>query len=61
MKSKIKSYLEEVRSELAKVSWPPRPLLMRTTVVIIFLMIILGIYVGFVDVIFSKLMNLIMR
>ncbi|HDN97957.1 MAG TPA: preprotein translocase subunit SecE, partial [bacterium] len=50
-----------VKGELAKVSWPEKTILMKTTVVIIFLMIILGIYVGFVDIIFSRLISLIIK
>jgi len=61
MKNKIKSFLQEVKGELAKVSWPEKTILMKTTVVIIFLMIILGIYVGFVDIIFSRLISLIIK
>lgn len=61
MKNKILNFLEEVRTELKKVTWPEKRVLKISTVVIVFLMVIMAIYLGIVDVIFSKLISLIIR
>jgi len=61
MKEKIKNYLNEVKTELEKVSWPRKDVLKATTLVVLILMIIMSIYVGIVDIIFSKLIGLFLR
>ena len=61
MKAKIKNYLDEVKAELAKVSWPDRNQLKATTVVIIILMAVMGMFVGVIDVVFSKLVSIVLR
>jgi len=61
MKAKIKNYLDEVKAELAKVSWPDRNQLKATTVVIILLMAVMGMFVGVIDVVFSKLVSIVLR
>ncbi len=61
MKQRIKGYLNEVRMELAKVTWPTKQQLRLTTVAVIVFMIVAGVYIGLIDVIFSKLVSLILR
>ncbi|MCM8785226.1 MAG: preprotein translocase subunit SecE [Candidatus Omnitrophica bacterium] len=61
MKDKIKNYLFEVRSELKKVTWPEKKTLGISTVVIVIFMVIMALYFGIVDLIFSKIVSLIIR
>jgi preprotein translocase subunit SecE len=61
MKDKIKNYLLEVRAELKKVTWPDKKTLRLSTVVIVFLMVIMALYFGIIDLIFSKVISLIIR
>ncbi|HOK57169.1 MAG TPA: preprotein translocase subunit SecE [bacterium] len=61
MKDKIKNYLFEIRSELKKVTWPEKKILRLSTVIIVFLMVIMALYFGIVDLIFSKVVSLIIR
>lgn len=61
MKEKIKSYIYEIRTELKKVTWPEKRTLKISTFVIVIFMIIMAIYFGIVDIIFSKLISLILR
>ncbi|MCM8772382.1 MAG: preprotein translocase subunit SecE [Candidatus Omnitrophica bacterium] len=61
MRDKIKNYLNEVRGELKKVTWPEKRILRNSTIIIVVFMIIMGIYFGIVDVIFAKLISLIIR
>jgi len=57
MKAKIKAYLSEVQVELRKVSWTPRPLLKRMTVVLLIVMLMLAAFFGVVDLLFTGLVN----
>jgi preprotein translocase subunit SecE len=50
------SYLRDVRSELAKVTWPTWDELRKSTTVIIIFVILIGILIGILDLIFSKLL-----
>jgi preprotein translocase subunit SecE len=61
MKEKIKNYIFEVKAELKKVTWPEKRILKISTFVIIIFMVIMAIYFGIVDVIFAKLISLILR
>ncbi len=61
MKGKIKNYLFEVRSELKKVTWPEKRILGISTVVIVIFMVVMALYFGIVDLIFSKIISLIIR
>ena len=49
-------YLQEVRAELRKVSWPTFEDLRKSTIVIIIFVIIVGIVIGIMDFIFAKLL-----
>ncbi len=61
MKEKIRTYLTEVRMELTKVTWPTKQQLRLTTIVVIVFMIVAGTYIGIIDIIFSKVISLILR
>jgi len=61
MKRKIVNYLHEVRAELEKVTWPEKRVLKITTFVVVFFMILMALYIGIVDIIFSKLVSLFLR
>lgn len=60
MIAKIKKFLGETRSELKKVAWPNRNELIGSTIVVIVTVIILAIYIGLVDLLYSKLIGLLM-
>lgn len=61
MTRKIVNYLQEVRAELEKVTWPEKKVLKITTLVVVFFMILMALYIGIVDVIFSKLVSIFIR
>jgi preprotein translocase subunit SecE len=50
------SYLREVRAEMRKVSWPTWEDLRKSTLVIILFVIAIGIVIGIMDWVFSKLL-----
>lgn len=47
--TRIRSYLTEVKGELKKVTWPSRNDLQKTTIAVIIISIIFGIYLQVVD------------
>ena len=49
-------YVREVRGEVRKITWPTRDELRRTTLVIIVFVIVIGIIIGIMDVIASKVL-----
>lgn len=61
MKDRIRNYFLEVKSELKKVTWPEKRTLKISTFVIVIFMVVMAIYFGIVDVIFAKIISLIIR
>ena len=51
------NYLREVRFELSKVVWPKRQEVIRLTLVVFLISGIIGAYVGGVDFVFTKLLE----
>jgi len=58
---KIVKFLKEVQSELKKVRWPNKKELVKLTTVVIIVTIIVSIYIGGLDFIFAKLMEILIR
>jgi preprotein translocase subunit SecE len=59
MVEKIKTFLKESKAELAKVVWPDRKTTAASTVVVVGLSLIVGLYLGLLDVILSKVFEII--
>jgi preprotein translocase subunit SecE len=53
-------YLQEVQSELKKVTWPTRKQTMGTTLVVMVLVAIVSIFLGLFDMGFSKLIQAVL-
>ena len=53
------TFLKEVKAELYNVTWPRRIEIGRLTFVVIAISILVGIYLGLVDLMFTKLLELI--
>jgi len=56
----VKTFLESVRIELGKVTWPTRKETMATTGVVIVIIFLISFYLGLCDVVLAKLMRLIL-
>lgn len=56
----VKTFLESVKIELAKVTWPTRKETVATTGVVIIIIIMISFYLGLCDVLLAKLMRLIL-
>ena len=55
------SFFEETRAELTKVTWPTRNEVVRLTMVVIAVSIVVGLYVGGLDFVFTKLLQMIVK
>ena len=54
MIAKVQGFLGEVVAELKKVSWSTRRELIDSTLIVIFSALILGLFVGVIDIVLSK-------
>jgi preprotein translocase subunit SecE len=58
---KIKAFLSETRSELKKVTFPPRDEVISTTIVVIITSVIFAFYLWMADIVIIKLYEGIIR
>lgn len=58
---KMFTFFKEVRSELSQVTWPTRKETIRLTVVVILISLVVGIYLGAADFLFTKLLQFIIQ
>ena len=52
-------FLRETRDELKKVVWPTRQEIIRLTVVVIAISLLVGLFLGGLDFIFTKLIGIV--
>jgi preprotein translocase subunit SecE len=57
MFQKLVEFLKETRAELGKITWPTRGELRESTIVVIITVIIITIFIGAVDWVFSEAMK----
>jgi preprotein translocase subunit SecE len=50
----LRQYLTESWSELRKVAWPTRETVVRLTLLVIAVSIVVGVYIGVLDVVFNR-------
>lgn len=54
-------YLKEVRAELKRVSWPSKQEATRLTLIVIGVSLVVGLFLGFLDLGFTKLIETILK
>ncbi len=54
---KIKQYLYEVRIEIGKIIWPEKDKATKTTYVVVVFIILVTIFLGLIDIGFSKIIS----
>ena len=57
---KIMTFIESVKLELGKVTWPTRKETIATTSVVVMIVFIISLYLGACDIVLSKMMRLIL-
>ncbi|MDO8658475.1 MAG: preprotein translocase subunit SecE [Candidatus Levybacteria bacterium] len=55
------TFLKEVKDELKKVTWPKQNEVIRLTMVVILVSLIVGLYIGGLDYIFTKTVEIIVK
>ena len=58
---KTKFFLEEVKIEMGKVTWPTRKETIATSWVVIAIIVLISLYLGACDLILAKLIRIILR
>lgn len=58
---KVLDFLSEVKVELSKVVWPSPNLTVKLTVIVILVTIIVGFFVGSIDYLLTKLLEIILK
>ena len=56
-----RAFLTEVRTELKKVTWPSRAEVQSTTLVVIATSIFFGFYLWGLDLVFSRILSLVLK
>jgi len=59
--NKINNFIKEAIAELKKVIWPTQKELKNSTIVVITTIIIASIFIGLVDIFFTKVLTLFMK
>lgn len=54
-------FLNEVRAELSKVVWPSRSEVIRLTWVVVLVSLVVGLFIGALDFIFTKLFSFLIE
>lgn len=55
------NFVKEVKAELGKVAWSTRQELLSSTLVVIVVTVILGVFIGVLDIFLSKLLSLLFK
>lgn len=59
MIEKITKYFNDTIQELRKVAWPSRDELIGSTIVVVVMSLLVSIFIGVVDQVLNKLVNLL--
>lgn len=59
--SRVAKFLREVRAEMKKVAWPNRKELTAYTVIVVFSVAAVAVFIGAIDFVFSLVLGLIIR
>ncbi len=51
------NFLKEVRSEIQKVTWPTRNETVTLTIIVITISLLVGIYLGGLDLLFTEMLK----
>lgn len=60
MWEKLKQFLKEFRVEMKKVSWPSRKEVIASTGVVLVVVLVISFYLGLADLVFSKMLRLML-
>ncbi len=61
MLAKARIFIDEVKSELKKVTWPSRKETISTAWVVVVIILLISIYLGICDFILGKILKAVIR
>ncbi|MEA5114523.1 MAG: preprotein translocase subunit SecE [Geobacteraceae bacterium] len=61
MIAKAKTFLDDVRAELHRVTWPARKETISTTWVVVFIIIVIAFYLFSCDLVINKILKAFLR
>ncbi len=59
--NKLTKFLKEVQTELKKVVWPTRQQTLRLTAIVVGVSLVVGLYIGVLDYVLTKLVGVIVK
>jgi len=57
MANKISTFLQAVKAEMKKVTWPSRSGIIRSTLIVMVTIVIFGIFIGGIDFMFFQILK----
>ena len=54
-------FLKETQAELKKVTWPTQQEVIRLTVVVVLISVMIGLFVGALDFVFTKVVETVVK
>ncbi len=61
MLAKARNFIDDVKSELKKVTWPSRKETISTAWVVVVIILLISIYLGICDFILAKILKAVIR
>lgn len=58
MANKVSGFLRTVKSEMKKVSWPTRPQIIKSTIIVLVSLVVFAIVIGGMDIIFFQVIKI---
>jgi preprotein translocase subunit SecE len=58
---KVRTFFKEVKIEVKKVTWPNRDEVTNYTIVVIFIVILISVFIGVIDKIFGLFLEMFLR
>lgn len=58
--NKTTQFLQEVMTELKKVTWPDKKQIVAASIVVVILIFIIAMYVGIIDFVLSKILAVLL-
>ena len=55
------TFLKEVQGELKKVTWPTKDEIIKLTGIVVVVSVVVGLYIGGLDFVFTKMMDLLIK
>ncbi len=60
MANKISTFLQAVKAEMKKVTWPSRSRIIRSTLIVMVAIVIFAIFIGGIDFMFFQILKFVL-